>query len=79
MIFADEFTGSLDRITAAAISVSSAKFAKRSKKIFVLAGCHEDMLPDLQPDILIVTKSAPKTEYLYKDKSRDPKNQFKNS
>jgi ABC-type ATPase with predicted acetyltransferase domain len=73
-IFADEFTSSLGRITALAIAHHLRKLAQRSGKIFVLASCHEDVLADLLPDILIVKELTGKTKMLYKDKTRDPAN-----
>jgi len=38
----------------------------------VLASSHEDILPDLQPDILIIKNLNGRTETLYKDTSRNP-------
>jgi ABC-type ATPase with predicted acetyltransferase domain len=75
-IFADEFTSSLDRITAASIARQLRKHARRSGKIFILAGSHEDMLKDLLPDILIIKNLSVRTQTLYKEKSRDPVNQY---
>jgi ABC-type ATPase with predicted acetyltransferase domain len=77
VIFADEFTSSLDRITAAAIAHHLRKLTGRSKKIFVLGSCHEDVLADLLPDILIVKGLGGKTKMFYKDKERNPECQFK--
>jgi len=76
-IFADEFTSSLDRITAASLAHHLRKLTRRSKKIFVLASCHEDVLADLLPDILIVKGLGGKTKILYRDKNRNPECQFK--
>ncbi|MDH4203136.1 MAG: ATP-binding cassette domain-containing protein [Phycisphaerae bacterium] len=76
-VFADEFTSSLDRITAASIAHQLRKLTRRSKKIFVLGSCHEDVLADLLPDILIVKGLGGKTKMLYKDKERNPECQFK--
>ena len=75
-IFADEFTGSLDRITASSIAHQLRKYARRSGKIFILAGSHEDMLKDLLPDILIIKNLTGRTQTLYKDKNRDPVNRY---
>ena len=71
-IFADEFTSSLDRITAAGVAYRIRKQSKRSGKIFVLASSHEDILPDLQPDILIIKNLTGKTQTIYKERSRCP-------
>jgi ABC-type ATPase with predicted acetyltransferase domain len=76
-IFADEFTSSLDRITALSIAHHLRKLTGRSKKIFMLASCHEDVLADLLPDILIVKGLGGKTKMVYKDKERNPECQFK--
>jgi hypothetical protein len=72
VLFADEFTSSLDRITAAVLAHQLRRVAARTERIFVLASCHEDILPDLLPDILIVKYLTGKTETLYKDAKRDP-------
>ena len=33
---------------------------------FVLASCHEDLLMDLQPDVLVMKELSGKTEVIYK-------------
>ncbi len=76
-IFADEFTSSLDRITAAVVAYRLRKQSARSGKVFVLASSHEDILPDLQPDILIIKNLTGRAETLYKDKTRDPVNRVR--
>ncbi|RKY12833.1 MAG: hypothetical protein DRP52_04215 [Planctomycetota bacterium] len=73
-LFADEFTSSLDRITAAGVAHQIRKHAAKSGKVFVLCSSHEDILPDLRPDILIIKNLNGRTETLYKDKTRDPVN-----
>jgi ABC-type ATPase with predicted acetyltransferase domain len=52
-IFADEFTSTLDRITASSISYRLRQFADKTGTTFILASSHEDMLLDLAPDVLI--------------------------
>lgn len=69
-IFADEFCSNLDRITAAVISYNVHKFAKRTGTVFVLATSHEDILPDLEPDVLVVKELSGKTEVIYKSRQR---------
>ena len=69
-IFADEFTASLDRITASVIAHNFRKLAAQTDKIFVLASCHEDMLIDLQPDVIVMKYLNGKTRMIYKDKSQ---------
>ncbi|MCI0499776.1 MAG: ATP-binding cassette domain-containing protein [Planctomycetales bacterium] len=72
VLFADAFTGSLDRIAAAVLAFHLRKTAAQTGKIFVLASCHEDILPELLPDILIVKYLTGRTETLYRDYKRDP-------
>jgi ABC-type ATPase with predicted acetyltransferase domain len=67
MIFADEFCSNLDRITAAVISCNLRTVAAHSDKIFVLAGAHDDMLCDLQPDVIIVNRLGGPAEVIYKN------------
>ena len=67
-IFIDEFTSTLDRITAAVISYHLRKISKQSGKSFILASCHEDILPDLQPDVLLIKKLSGEMQTIYKDK-----------
>lgn len=66
-IFADEFCGNLDRITAACIAYNVRKFVKRNKATFFLASSHEDILADLQPDVLIVKHFTGPAEVSYKN------------
>lgn len=75
-IFADEFTSSLDRITAASVAYHLRKHARKSEKIFILASSHEDILPDLLPDILITKTLTGRTDMLYRNEKRDPANQY---
>lgn len=70
VLFADEFTSSLDRITASVLAARLRAAAAKSQRIFVLASCHEDILPDLLPDILIVKYLTGRTETLCRDKRR---------
>lgn len=76
-IFADEFTSSLDRITAAVTAHQIRKRAAQYGKVFILASSHEDILPDLRPDILIVKNLSGRTETLYRDPARDPAGGFR--
>ncbi len=65
-VFADGFCSNLDRITAAVISHNIRKFANRSKKIFVLASAHDDLLADLSADVIILKQLTGSTETIYK-------------
>jgi ABC-type ATPase with predicted acetyltransferase domain len=65
-IFADEFCSDLDRLTAAVISYNIHKFAKRTGVTFVLASCHEDILLDLAPDVIVVKELSGPTQVIYK-------------
>jgi ABC-type ATPase with predicted acetyltransferase domain len=71
-IFADEFASSLDRITAQVIAFRLRKLATESKKIFILAACQEDVMPDLEPDVILYKYSNGTTRSVYKDKAQDP-------
>ncbi len=67
-IFADEFCSELDRITAAVISYNIRRHAKRTSVIFILASSHEDVLPDLMPDVLVAKELSGPTQVIYKRK-----------
>ena len=71
-IFADEFCSSLDRVTAAVISANIRKFAKKSGKVFILASCHDDLLADLQPEVIVIKHLAGEAEVVYKTLSTKP-------
>ncbi len=64
-IFIDEFSASVDRITACVIAHNLRKIARRNNTIFILASCHEDFLTDLRPDVVIVTYLNGKTNVIY--------------
>ena len=66
-IFGDEFCSNLDRISAAVISHNIRKCAANLGLTFVLASCHEDLLMDLQPDVLVIKELSGKTEVIYKN------------
>lgn len=70
-IFADNFTTTVDRITAGVIAYRLRKLVDRTDKIFVLATCHEDMLIDLRPDVIVIKYSNDTNHIIYKDKSQD--------
>lgn len=65
-ILADEFCSNLDRISASVISHNIQKCARRLGVTFILASCHDDLLADLQPDVLIIKELSGKTEIIYK-------------
>ncbi len=65
-VFADEFCCELDRITAAVICSRLHTFAKRTGTMFILASSHQDILPDLEPDILVVKELSGPAEVTYK-------------
>ncbi len=56
VIFIDNFCDGLDRVTASVIAHNIHRVAKKNKKMFVLASCHEDFLPELQPDMVIIKR-----------------------
>jgi uncharacterized protein len=53
-VFADEFCSTLDRLTAAAIAWNIRKWSRKTGVTFVLGSCHDDLLADLQPDVIVV-------------------------
>jgi len=59
-IFADDFTASLDRVSACAAAYHLRKLVRQMNLICVLASCHEDILGDLRPDVLVI-QSANRT------------------
>jgi hypothetical protein len=72
-IFADEFCSNLDRISASVISHNIQKHAKRLGVTFILASCHDDLLADLQPDVLVIKELSENTEVVYKSKYQKAK------
>lgn len=54
----DEFTSTVDRTVAAAVSVSVAKAIRRGDGQFVAVTCHRDVVDWLQPDWVYDTDSA---------------------
>ncbi len=70
IIFADEFCSTLDRIAAAVISHNIRKIATDSRRTFVLASSHDDLLCDLQPDVIVIKHLAGDDEIIYRKRSR---------
>ncbi len=66
IIIADEFCSQLDRITAACVCYNVRRFATRFGRTFLLAGCREDIIDDLQPDVIVVKDLFGETEVIYK-------------
>lgn len=66
-IFADEFSNELDRVTAATVAFNVHNFAKRTDTTFVLASCHEDILLDLAPDVLVIKDFSGPAEVIYRN------------
>ncbi len=66
-IFADEFTATLDRISASVIACNLRKIATETNKIFIVASCHEDMLVELQPDLMVMKCLNGKTTLIEKN------------
>jgi ABC-type ATPase with predicted acetyltransferase domain len=71
VIFADEFSSELDRVTAAAVAFNIHKFAKRTQTTFVLSSSHEDILMDLAPDVLVVKDFSGPAEVIYRSTKYD--------
>lgn len=58
VIVFDEFTSTVDRTVAAAVSVSVAKAVRRGEGQFVAVTCHRDVVDWLQPDWVYDTDSS---------------------
>jgi ABC-type ATPase with predicted acetyltransferase domain len=71
VIFADEFSSELDRVTAAAVAFNIRKFAKRTRTTFVLSSSHEDILMDLAPDVLVIKDFSGPAEVIYRGRKYD--------
>lgn len=69
-IFADEFCTNLDRLTAGVIAHKVHKFAKEKKVTFILASCHNDILMDLGPDVLVSLDLTGGVDVLYQTMER---------
>lgn len=66
-IFADEFCSNLDRVTAAVICHNLRKIASKTKKTFILASSHDDLLADLQPDVIVIKHLAGDSEIIKRE------------
>lgn len=71
VIFADEFCTNLDRITASVIAWNIRKYADSKKVTFILASCHDDILEDLSPDVLVLKSLSGDAEVIYKQGGED--------
>ena len=54
VVCVDEFCNQLDRISAAVVAHNVRKFADRFGTTFVVATSHDDLFPDLEPDVVLV-------------------------
>lgn len=54
VLIADEFTATLDRVTAKIVAYGLGKFVRKSGKCAVLATTHEDIAADVRADLHIV-------------------------
>lgn len=54
VLLADEFTATLDRLTAKVIARNLRKWVSRANVCFIAATTHDDLLEHLEPDVLIV-------------------------
>jgi ABC-type ATPase with predicted acetyltransferase domain len=66
-IFVDEFCSTLDRITAATIAWNLRKWSAKTGVTCVLASCHDDILADLQPDVVIVKHLSGPADVIRRD------------
>jgi ABC-type ATPase with predicted acetyltransferase domain len=69
-VFADEFCSGLDSVTASVTSYRLRKFAKRTGTTFILASSRDDILPDLAPDVMVVTQLSGSAEVIYRQERR---------
>ena len=69
-VFADEFCSELDRITAMVISHQMRQYASRNGTVFVLASCHDDIMLNLAPDVMVVKDLTGGTDVIYRDMKR---------
>lgn len=67
-IFADEFCSNLDRLTACSLSQKLAKFARKNNITLILASAHEDIIPHINPDTLIIKYHTNQAEIIHKTK-----------
>ncbi|HDS85436.1 MAG TPA: ATP-binding cassette domain-containing protein, partial [Phycisphaerales bacterium] len=70
LIFADEFCASLDATTALVTAYQARRIANTSGRIFVLAGCREDVLVELRPDVLVVLGGR-EADVIYQNSGRN--------
>jgi uncharacterized protein len=54
VVFADEFLGNLDRVTARILAHNVRRYADRFDTAFVLASTRDDVIDALRPDVLIL-------------------------
>jgi len=66
-VFADEFASALDRVTAAVVAHQVRKFATRNDVTFFLAGAHDDVLWELQPDVIVELELGGGTQVIYRE------------
>jgi uncharacterized protein len=66
LLFADEFTASMDRVTAAVAAYQVRRTARQTGRSFVLASCHEDILGDLRPDVIVTVDGGQVTVNRYR-------------
>ena len=69
-IFADDYAAKVSRIMAMTISINLRKIAEETGRIFVLASCHEDMLCELQPDVVVIKSLNGTGHIVYKKSDR---------
>jgi ABC-type ATPase with predicted acetyltransferase domain len=72
VVFGDEFCSNLDRITACSVAFNLRRAANRSQRAFVLAGCRDDIIRDLQPDITVAVRLCGETEIIERPVHKSP-------
>jgi ABC-type ATPase with predicted acetyltransferase domain len=74
VIFADEFMASIETISAVCACRQLRSLATKTQKIFIFAGVHDQFIPDLQPDVLVIKSSNLPTHVIWRDADRNIKN-----
>jgi uncharacterized protein len=67
VVFADEFMASVETITAICACRQLRSTATKTQKIFIFAGVHDQFLPDLQPDVVVIKSTIHPTQVIWRD------------
>jgi ABC-type ATPase with predicted acetyltransferase domain len=70
VVFADEFMASVESTTAMCICRQLRSIATKTQKIFIFAGVHDQFIPDLQPDVVIIKSAHGPSRVILQDAAR---------